>query len=224
MLTTQSTLLRLVASFLLASGPTRQPLQPLWRQLPQSHLYSRTNQSPAASSIKSELRRKIAEGPSFNTNLAGWSAAHTSFTSGPKVLGPTMQLLLHTPPGFLGGTGRRGQSSSSSLASILLAPSMNYINPTLWWADTRPWHGNITTLDHLESPLKIGTVCFKHWVPIYTIKHLPLGLIRKPACVASSSSRSLYPHGARGYCSPVEGIGALIPYLTTNWSTFVFCR
>ena len=84
-LTTQSTLIRLVASFLLASGPTRRPLQPLWRQLPHSHLYSHTNRSPTAPSIKSELRRKIAEGPSFDTNLAGWSAAPTCITSGLKV-------------------------------------------------------------------------------------------------------------------------------------------
>jgi hypothetical protein len=61
----------------------------------------RTNRSPAVPNIKSELCGKIAEGPSFNTNLAGWSAVLTSSTSEPKVSGLMMQLLLHTPSALL---------------------------------------------------------------------------------------------------------------------------
>jgi hypothetical protein len=62
----------------------------------------RTNRSPTTSNIKSELCGKIAEGPSFNTNLVGWSAVLTSSTSKPKVSGLMMQLLLHTPSALLG--------------------------------------------------------------------------------------------------------------------------
>jgi hypothetical protein len=120
--TTQPRLMKRVASFILASGPTWRPPPPLESRLPHSHLYSSPRRFPVESHLLLGFSHKIPNWASVTSGLSRRSTVVSNTTSDPCSQGPSRHVLPHAAPGFLAGRGHKDWWSSPNFASILLAP------------------------------------------------------------------------------------------------------
>jgi hypothetical protein len=134
--TTQPRLMKCVASFLLASGPTWRPPPPLESRLPHSYLYSSprrflveshlllgcSHKFPNWTSVTSGLSCRGIATHNMASGLFQCSTMASNTTSGPCSQGPSRHVLPHVAPGFLTRRGHRDWWSSPNFASILLAP------------------------------------------------------------------------------------------------------
>jgi hypothetical protein len=119
----QPTLMKRVASFLLASRPLRGP-PPLARSwLPHSHLYSSPRRFPVEPHLLLGCSHKIPNGTSSAFDLPWYSTATSNTILGLSSQGPPWHVLPHAAPGFFTGHGCTGRWSSPNFASILLASS-----------------------------------------------------------------------------------------------------
>jgi hypothetical protein len=118
----QPRLMKRVASFLLASGPTWRPPPPLESRLPHSHLYSSPRRFHVESHLLLGCSHKISNGTSFTSSLSQHSTMASNTSSGPCSHGPSRHVLPHVAHGFLAGCGYKDWWSSPNFASILLAP------------------------------------------------------------------------------------------------------
>jgi hypothetical protein len=118
----QPRLMKRVASFLLASGPTWRPLLQLESRLPHSQFYSGPIRFPVESHLLLGCSHKIPNWSSFTLGLSRRCTLASNTSSGPCSQGPSRDVLPHVAPGFLAGRGHRDWWSSPNIASILLAP------------------------------------------------------------------------------------------------------
>jgi hypothetical protein len=114
-------LMKRVASFLLASGPTWRPPLPMEPRLPHKHLYSIPRMFHVESHLLLGCSHKIPNGTSFTSGLSRRSTTASGASSGPCSQGQSRHVLPHAPPGFFAGCGHRDWWSSPNFASILLA-------------------------------------------------------------------------------------------------------
>jgi hypothetical protein len=120
--TAQPRLVKRVASFLLASGPTwRSPPSPRLR-LPHSHLYFSPRRFPVESHFLIGCSHKIPNWTSVTLGLPWRNIMVSNSTLGPCSQGLSRHVLPHAAPGFLAGGKRRDWWSSPNFTSILLAP------------------------------------------------------------------------------------------------------
>jgi hypothetical protein len=117
----QRTLMKHVASFLLASGPLsgRPLLTRLW--LSHSHLYSSPSRFPVESHLLLGCSHKIPNGASSSFDLSRCSTVTSNTILGLSLQGPSWHVLPHAAPGFFTGRGCTGWWSSPNFTSILLA-------------------------------------------------------------------------------------------------------
>jgi hypothetical protein len=117
----QPTLLKRVASFLLASGPLWDP-PPLARSwLPHSHLYSSLRRFLVESHLLLGCSHKIPNGTSSAFDLSRCSTATSNTILGLCSQGLSRHVLPHAASGFFTGRMSTGWWSSPNFASILLA-------------------------------------------------------------------------------------------------------
>jgi hypothetical protein len=119
----QPTLMKRVASFLLASGPLWGPPPPTRSWLPHSHLYSSPRRFPVESHVLLRCSHKIPNGTSSAFDLPQCSTATSNTMLGLSSQGPPWQVLPHAAPGLFAGRGCIERCSSPNFASILLASS-----------------------------------------------------------------------------------------------------
>jgi hypothetical protein len=117
----QPTLIKCVASFLLALGPTWRPPPPMESRLPHSCLYPSPRRFPMESHLLLGCSRKIPNGTSSAFDLSRCSTATSNTILGLCSQGPSRHVLPHAAPGFFAGRGSTGWWSSPNFASILLA-------------------------------------------------------------------------------------------------------
>jgi hypothetical protein len=134
--TAEPGLMKHVASFLLASGPTWRPPLPLESRLPHNHLYSSPRRFPVESHLLLGCSHKIPNWTSVTSGLSSCgrathnmasglsrrSTVASNTTSGPRSQGPSRHVLPHASPGFLAGRGYIYWWSSPNVASILVDP------------------------------------------------------------------------------------------------------
>jgi hypothetical protein len=120
--TAQPRLMKRVASFLLASGPTWRPPSPLRSRLPHIHLYSSPRRFPVESHLLLGCSHKIPNWTSVTSGLSQHNIVVPNTTLGPFSQGPSRHVLPYATPGFLARCGRRDWWSSPNFTSILLAP------------------------------------------------------------------------------------------------------
>jgi hypothetical protein len=118
----QLRLMKRIASFLLAVGPTWGSPPPLESRLPHSHLYSSPKRFLAESHLLLGCSHKIPNGTSFISGLSRRSTMASNTSSGPYSQGPSRHVFPHAAPGFFAGRGHRDWWSSPNFKSILLAP------------------------------------------------------------------------------------------------------
>jgi hypothetical protein len=121
-LAAQPRLMKRVASFLLAPGPTWRPPLPSRLRLPHSHLYSSPRRFLMESHLLLGCSHKIPNWTSFTSGLSRWSTVVSNTILGPCSQGPLRHVLPHVALGFLTRRGHRDWWSSPNFASILLAP------------------------------------------------------------------------------------------------------
>jgi hypothetical protein len=119
----QPRLMKRVASFLLASGPTWISPPPMELRLPHSHLYPSPRRFPVESHLLLGCSHKIPNGTSYTSSLSQRSTMASDASTGPCSQGPSRHVLPHDAPRFFVGCGHRGWPSSPNFASILLAPA-----------------------------------------------------------------------------------------------------
>jgi hypothetical protein len=117
----QPTLMKRIASFLLASGPLWGPPPPTRSRLPHSHRYSSPSRFPVESHLLPGCSHKIPNGANSAFNLSRCSTATSKTILGLSLQGPSWHVLPHAAPGFFAGRGCTGWWSSPNFASILLA-------------------------------------------------------------------------------------------------------
>jgi hypothetical protein len=119
----QPTLMKRVASFLLASGPLwgPPPLVRSWQ--PHNHLYSSPRRFPVESHLLLGCSHKIPNGTSSGFDLPWCSAVTSNTILGLSSQGSPWHVLPHAAPGFFAGRGCTGRWSSLNFASLLLASS-----------------------------------------------------------------------------------------------------
>jgi hypothetical protein len=132
----QPTLMKRVASFLLASEPLWDPPPPARSWLPHNHLYSSPRRFPVEPHLLLGCSHKIPNGTSSTFDLPPCSTATSNTILGLSSQGPPWHVLPHAAPGFFAGRGCTGRWSSPNFASILLASSDN--TSTLGWTHTKP--------------------------------------------------------------------------------------
>jgi hypothetical protein len=118
--TAQPRLMKRVASFLLASGPTWRPPLPPRSRLPHSHLYSSPRRFPVESHLLLGCSHKIPNWTSVTAGLSRHSIVVPNTTLGHCSRGLSRHVLPHTTSGFLVGRGRRDWLRSPNFARILL--------------------------------------------------------------------------------------------------------
>jgi hypothetical protein len=119
----QPTLMKHVASFLLASGPLWGPPPPVRSWLPHSHLYSSPRRFPVESHLLLGCSHKRPNGTSSAFDLSRCSTATSNTILGLSSQGPPWHVLPHAAVGFFAGCRCTGQWSSPNFASILVASS-----------------------------------------------------------------------------------------------------
>jgi hypothetical protein len=119
----QPTLMKRVASFLLASGPLWGPPPTARSWLPHSHLYSSPRRFLVESHLLLGCSHKIPNGTSSTFNLTRCSTATSNTILGLSLQGPSWHVLPHAAPGFFAGRECTGRWSSPNFATILLASS-----------------------------------------------------------------------------------------------------
>jgi hypothetical protein len=117
----QPTLMKRVASFLLASGPLWGPPPMARSWLPHSHLYSSPRRFPMESHLLLGCSHKIPNGTSSTFDLPWCSTATSNTILGLSLQGPSWHVLRHDAPGFFVRRECTGQWSSPNFTSILLA-------------------------------------------------------------------------------------------------------
>jgi hypothetical protein len=117
----QPTLMKRVASFLLASGPLWGPPPPARSWLSHNHLYSSPSRFPVKSHLLLGCSHKIPNGASSAFDLSQCSTTTSNAVLGLSLQGPSWHVLPHAAPGFVAGCGCTGWWSSPNFASILLA-------------------------------------------------------------------------------------------------------
>jgi hypothetical protein len=117
----QPTLMRRVASFLLASGPTWRSPPPMKSRLPHSLLYPSPRRFPVESHLLLGCSHKIPNGTSSAFDLSRCSTATSITILGLCSQGLSRHVLPHAALGFFTRRGRKGWWSSPSFASIPLA-------------------------------------------------------------------------------------------------------
>jgi hypothetical protein len=117
----QPRLIKRVASFLLALGPTWRSPSPMEPRLPHSRLYPRPTRFPVESHLLLGCSHKILNGTSSAFDLSRCSTMTSNTILGLCSQGLTRHVLPHGPPRFFAGRGRKGWWSSPNFASILLA-------------------------------------------------------------------------------------------------------
>jgi hypothetical protein len=118
----QPRLMKRVASFLLASGPTWRSPSPMESRLPHNHLYPSPIRFPVESHLLLGCSHKIPNGTSSTFGLSRCSTATSNTILGLCSQGLSRHVLPHAAPGFFTGRGHKGWWSSPNFASILLAP------------------------------------------------------------------------------------------------------
>jgi hypothetical protein len=119
----QPTLMKRVASFLLASGPLSSPPPMARSWLPQSHLYSSPIRFPVESHLLLGCPHKIPNGTSSAFDLPRCSTATSNTILGLSLQGPPWHVLPHAAPRFFAGRGGASRWNYPTFASILLASS-----------------------------------------------------------------------------------------------------
>jgi hypothetical protein len=119
----QPTLMKRVASFLLASGPLWSPPPPTRSRLLHSHMYSSPSRFLVESHLLLGCSHKIPNGASSAFDLSRYSTATSNTILGFSLQGPSWHVLPHAAPGFFAGREGTGWWSSPNFASILLASS-----------------------------------------------------------------------------------------------------
>jgi hypothetical protein len=119
----QPTLMKRVASFLLASGPLWGPPSTARSWLPHSHLYSSPRRFPVEFHLLLGCSHKILNGTSSAFDLPWCSTTTSNTILGLSLQGPPWHVLPHAAPGFFAGRGCTDQWSSPNFAGILLASS-----------------------------------------------------------------------------------------------------
>jgi hypothetical protein len=117
----QPTLMKCIASFLLASGPLWSPPPTARSWLPHSHLYSSPRRFPVESHLLLGCSNKIPNGTSSAFDLPRCSTTTTNTILGLSSQGPPWHVLPHAAPGFFTRHRSTGRWSSPNFASILLA-------------------------------------------------------------------------------------------------------
>jgi hypothetical protein len=117
----QPRLMKRVASFLLASGPTWRSPPPMESRLLHNHLYPSPRRFPVESHILLGCSHKIPNGTSSALDLSRCSTATSNTILGLYSQGLSRHVLPHAAPGFFDGHGHKGWWSSPNFASILLA-------------------------------------------------------------------------------------------------------
>jgi hypothetical protein len=117
----QPRLIKRVASFLPASGPTWRPPPPLESRLPHSHLYSSPRRFRVESHLLLGFSHRIPNWTNVTSGLSRRSKVASNTSLGPCSQGPSSHVLPYAAPGFLTGRGHRDWWSSPNFASILLA-------------------------------------------------------------------------------------------------------
>jgi hypothetical protein len=117
----QPRLMKRVASFLLASGPTWRSPPLLESRLPHSRLYPSPRRFPVESHLLLGCSHKISNGTSSAFDLSRCSTAASNTILGLCSQGLSRHVLPHVAPGFFAGCGRKGWWSSPNFVIILLA-------------------------------------------------------------------------------------------------------
>jgi hypothetical protein len=117
----QPTLMRRVASFLLASGPTWRSPPLMESRLPHSRLYPSPTRFPVESHLLLGCSHRIPNRTSSASNLSWCSTATSNTILGLCSQGLSRHVLPHAAPGFFAGRGCKGWLNSPNFASILLA-------------------------------------------------------------------------------------------------------
>jgi hypothetical protein len=128
-LAAQPRLMKRVASFLLALGPTWRSPPPMEPRLPHSHLYPSPRRFPVESHLLLGCSHKFPNGTSSAFDLPQCSTVASNTILGPCSQCPSRHVLPHVAPGFLAGRGHKGWWSSPNFASILLAPRNDTLDP-----------------------------------------------------------------------------------------------
>jgi hypothetical protein len=119
----QPTLMKRVASFLLASGPLWGPPPTARSWLPHNHFYSSPRRFPVESYLLLGCSHKIPNGTSSAFDLPRCSTATSNTILGLSLQGPSWHVLPHAAPGFFAGCEHTDRWSSPYFTSILLASS-----------------------------------------------------------------------------------------------------
>jgi hypothetical protein len=119
----QPTLMKRVASFLVASGTFWGPPLPTRSWLSHSHLCSSPSRFPVESHLLLGCSHKIPNGASSTFDLSRCSTATSNTILGLSLQGPLWRVLPHAAPRFFAGCGYTGRWSYPNFASILLASS-----------------------------------------------------------------------------------------------------
>jgi hypothetical protein len=117
----QPTLMKHVASFLLASRSLWHPPPPTRSWLSHSHLYSSPSRFPMESHLLPGCSHKIQNGASSAFDLSRCSTTTSNTILGLSLQSPSWHVLLYAAPGFFVGHGCIGWWSSPNFESILLA-------------------------------------------------------------------------------------------------------
>jgi hypothetical protein len=117
----QPRLMKCVASFLLASGPTWRSPPQMESRLPHSCLYPSPRRFPVESHLLPGCSHKIPNGTSSALDLPQCSTTTSNTILGLFSQGLSRNVLPHAAPGFFAGRGRKDWWSSLNFASILLA-------------------------------------------------------------------------------------------------------
>jgi hypothetical protein len=117
----QPSLMKCVASFLLASGPTWRSPPPMESRLPHSRLYPSPRRFPVESHLLLGCSHKIQNGTSSAFDLSRCSTETSNTILGLCSQGLTRHVLPHAAPGFFAWRECKGWWSSPNFASILLA-------------------------------------------------------------------------------------------------------
>jgi hypothetical protein len=119
----QPTLMKRVASFLLASRPLWGPPPTARSWLPHSHLYSSPRRFPMEPHPLLGCSHKIPNGTSSAFDLPRCSTTTSNTILGLSLQGPSWHVLPHAAPGFFAGRECVSRWSSPTFTSILLASS-----------------------------------------------------------------------------------------------------
>jgi hypothetical protein len=117
----QPTLMRRVANFLLASGPTWRSPPPMESRLPHSRLYPSPRRFHVESHLLLGCSHMIPNGTSSASDLSRCNTANSNTILGLCSQGLSRHVLPHVALGFFVGRGCKGWWRSPNFASILLA-------------------------------------------------------------------------------------------------------